>query len=101
LAQGGGDLLDLGALCLSRRAQLHRLSAAVEKRDTDIVLDLPDAAREGRLRQVSTLRRSAERSGLRDGKDVFQPFKPHGAPLTCNLCKIVGKFRICNWLCPD
>jgi hypothetical protein len=80
LAQRSGNLLDLRALRLRRRTQLHGLSAAVKKLDPDMVFDLLDTAGKGGLRQVPTLSSTAERTGLGNRKDVFQPFQPHGAP---------------------
>ena len=80
LAQGCRDLFDLGALGLGGGAWLHGLAAAVEKFDPDMLFDLLDAAREGRLRQVSPFGAAAERPGLRDRQDILQPLKPHGIP---------------------
>jgi hypothetical protein len=80
LAQFGRKLDDPLALILGRRAQVHRFAGAVKKLDPKIGLDSGDAAREGGLRQATTLGCLAEGPGLGDGDDVFQPFQPHVEP---------------------
>jgi hypothetical protein len=77
LPQEPHEMRDLVALFGDVIVQMDGLAAAVEKLCADLVLDVLDAARKGRLRKVPPLCCLAERSRLGDGQDVFQPIKSH------------------------
>jgi IS30 family transposase len=76
----GRNLFDLRALRKGGRPQLNRFAAAVKQLDPDMVFDLLDTPGKCGLGQVPPFSSRAERAGLRDGKDILQPFQSHGAP---------------------
>jgi predicted naringenin-chalcone synthase len=67
-------------LCFGVLAKVDRLPRPVEQVDAKLILDMLDAARKGRRREVAPLRRLDEGTRFGDREDVFKPFQTHAAP---------------------